>query len=176
MARPGTLGVRDALTDQEPRSHWALSLHLDRPAWLALELVVDELVGRVAEVDAPRRAVRLHPARRVHRVAPDVEHELAQADDPTNAGPAVHAKPEIDPVLTRRAELIEVRTHVERQARHRLRVVSPAARDARDAHEVVADGADLLRVVALREQDEDERAPNGNVEAKHCAREPLRYR
>src|ERR671936_2856362 len=97
IARLRAFDARDALADKEPRSHRALSLHLDRPAWLALELVLDELIGRVAEVDAPRHAVRLHPARRVHGVAPDVEHELAHADDPAHAGPAVHAEPDVDP-------------------------------------------------------------------------------
>src|SRR3989442_10521155 len=93
---PRALGVGVPFADEKPRAHRALPLHLDRPARLAVELVADELVGRVAELYSPRHALRLHPARRVHGIAPYIEHELPQADHPAHAGPAVHADPEVD--------------------------------------------------------------------------------
>src|SRR5687767_6951507 len=151
-ARPRGLGPGTAFPDEEPRAHRALPLHVDRPARLALEVVADELVRRFAEVDPPRHAVRLHAARGVHGVAPDVENELSQSDDPAHAGPAVYADPEVDAVLTCRAELVDARAHVEGQARYRLRVIRTAAWNPRDTHEVVADGADLLHAVPLREE------------------------
>src|SRR5712691_9834283 len=107
-ARPRTLDVGVAFAEEKPRAHRTLPLHLDRTARLAVELVADELVRRVTQVDPPRHAVRLHPARRVHGIAPDVEHELPQTDDPADAGPAVHADPEVDALLARRPELVEV--------------------------------------------------------------------
>src|SRR5437868_9794141 len=125
-----------AFADEEPRAHRALPLHLDRPARLAVELVADELVGRVAQVDSPRYAVRLHPARRVHGISPDIEHELPQADYPAHAGPAAHADPEVDAVLARRAELVEVGANTQRHAGHRRRVIRAPARNSRDAHVV----------------------------------------
>src|SRR6266571_6474494 len=141
-----------AFADEKPRAHRGLPLHLDRPARLALELVADELVGRVAQVDSPRHAVRLHPARRVHRIAPDIEHELPQADDPGHAGPAVHTDPEVDAVFARRAELVEVGANTQGHAGHRLRVIRAPSQYSRDAHVVVADGADFLHAVPLREE------------------------
>src|SRR3989442_7354402 len=69
-ARLHALGAGETFTDEKPRAHRALPLHLDRPARLAVELVADELVGRVAELYSPRHALRLHPARRVHGIAP----------------------------------------------------------------------------------------------------------
>src|SRR5207253_2612991 len=92
-ARVRARGVGAAFADEKPRAHRALPLHLDRPARLAVELVADELVGRVAQLYPPRHAVRLHPARRVHGISPDIEHELPQADYPAHAGPAAHADP-----------------------------------------------------------------------------------
>src|SRR5437867_12952097 len=104
-ARLRALGAGAAFADEKPRAHRTLPLHLDRPARLAVELVADELVGRVAQVDSPRHAVRLHPARRVHGIAPDIEHELPQADDPAHAGPAVHTDPESYPAFAPRPHL-----------------------------------------------------------------------
>src|SRR5438094_872061 len=151
-ARQRALSVGAAFADEKPRAHRALPLHLDRSARLAGELVADELVGRVAQVDPPRHAVRLHPARRVHRIAPDVEHELPQADDPADAGPAIHADPEVDAVLARRVELVEVGADTQGHAGHRLGVIRAPPRNSRDAHVVVADSADLLDAVLLREK------------------------
>src|SRR5206468_12178247 len=117
-ARPRALGVGAAFAEEKPRAHRTLPLHLDRPARLAVELVADELVGRVAQVDPPRYAVRFHPARCIHGIAPDIEHELPQADDPADAGPAVHADPEVDAVLARRTELVEVGADIQGHAGH----------------------------------------------------------
>src|SRR5688500_7529543 len=133
-ARPRGLGPGTALADEEPRAHRALPLHVDRPARLALEVVADELVRRFAEVDPPWHAVRLHPARGVHGIAPDIEHELSQTDDPAHAGAAVDADPEVGAVLTCRAELVDARAHVECQARYRMRVICSAAWEIGRAH------------------------------------------
>src|SRR5436309_12377763 len=102
-------------------------------------------------MDSPGQAVRLHPARRILRIAPDVEHELPQADDPADAGPAVHADPEVDAVLARRVELVEVGADTQGHAGHRLGVIRAPPRNSRDAHAVVADSAGLLDAVLLRE-------------------------
>src|SRR6187549_3656454 len=57
---------------EEPGLDVALALDRDRAAGLALELVRKELVGRTRDLDPARRAVVLHAAGRVHRVAPEV--------------------------------------------------------------------------------------------------------
>src|SRR5437763_4796266 len=98
-ARPRALRLSATFADKEPCAHRALPLDLDRPARLAVELGADELIGRVAQVDPPRHAVRFHPARCVHGIAPNIEDKLPQADDPADTGPAVHADPEVDAVL-----------------------------------------------------------------------------
>src|SRR5437763_6137521 len=131
-ARPRALRLSATFADKEPRAHRALPLHLDRPARLAVELVADELVGRVAQVDPPRDAVRFHPARCVPGIAPDVKHELPQADDPADARPAVHADPEVDAVLAGSAELVEVAADTQGHPGHRLRVVRAPPRNSRD--------------------------------------------
>src|SRR5262245_23875007 len=99
---------RASLADQEPRAHRTLPLHIDHPPRLALELVADELVRRFADLDTPRQAIRLHPARGVHGIAPDVEDEFPQTDHSTDAASAVHSDPEVDALLTRRAHLVYI--------------------------------------------------------------------
>src|SRR5687768_10751543 len=103
-------------------------------------------------MDAARYAVRLHATRGVHGIAPDVEHELGQTDDSAHAGPTVHSDPELDLMPTVRVKLVNVRAHIEGQPGSRLRVIRTPPRDSRDAHEVVADGADLLHAVILGEE------------------------
>ena len=58
---PRPVGPGTALPDEEPCPHRALSLHLDRSALLALEVVADELVRGIADLD-PRRAHRATPS------------------------------------------------------------------------------------------------------------------
>src|SRR5262245_25670755 len=74
-------GHRRPLADDEVRLHPSLALDLDRVARLELEHGRQERLGRRGHVNAPWHAVRLHAARRVHGVAPQVVDELLLADD-----------------------------------------------------------------------------------------------
>ena len=73
--------------DEVPGLHRALPLDLDRPTLRADELVLQQIVRRTGDLDLPRRPVRLHPARRVHRVAPQVVQEPLRADHPGDDRP-----------------------------------------------------------------------------------------
>src|SRR5262245_5553080 len=63
--RPPVIGPQPL---QVPGLHLALALHLDRPPSPADELVPHQLVRRAGDLDLARRAVRLHPVRRIHRI------------------------------------------------------------------------------------------------------------
>src|SRR3989441_11673018 len=78
-----------ALPDEPPCDHHALSLHLRRPAELAHEGLRDQAVRRLGDLNPTRLPGGLHTGRRVHRVSPDVEHELSPSDDATDHRPRV---------------------------------------------------------------------------------------
>src|SRR3990172_11227507 len=103
--------------EQEHR-HRALALDLDVAPWLREVAAVDSTGDAFGDLDLARHSVALHPARGVHRVAPQVVDEPAAADHPGHDGARVDADPQLEPVAI--AHDIEHRDgHVE----HRLAVV-----------------------------------------------------
>src|SRR5262245_6418919 len=107
--------------DKRPGLDLALSLHVDEAAWLGLEVVREQLPGRAGALDRVRRPVRLHSARDVDGVAPEVVEEASPPDHSGDdrAGADPDAKPEVV-----RARLRQARSrafaHLEREARERL--------------------------------------------------------
>ena len=53
-----------------PDLHLALALDMDGALRFADEVILDKFVGGFRDLNAAARAMRLHPAGRVHRVAP----------------------------------------------------------------------------------------------------------
>ena len=138
-----------AFSEEPPGAHRALAFDLDRPARLADEAIFEELVGQFRQLDLPRFAVRLHSRRRVDRIAPDVEHELAPSDDSTDDRARIDADPEVEATQPGAAAFSGEFEHPEREPRDRLGVVGPRPRHARDAHPVVADRANLFHSVTI---------------------------
>src|SRR5262245_66393364 len=67
-------------TDEVPRLQVAFALHRDRPPRLVDELVLEQLLRRAGDLDPSRAPVRLHAARGVHGVPPEVVQESLPAD------------------------------------------------------------------------------------------------
>src|SRR4029079_7011282 len=84
-----------------PRLDLAFPLDRDPPARHALELVPDELVGRVGDLDPPGRPVRFHAARGVHRVTPEVVEEPLAPDHAGHDRAGVDPDAEREPPLRR---------------------------------------------------------------------------
>src|SRR5207302_2306397 len=113
-------------------------------AALALEVVPEELVSCVGDLDPVRRALRLHPARDVDRVTPEVVQEPLPADDAgddrARVDPDAQLEPEVADAIARSGGL----DHVEGEEGKDPGVVGSRVGDARGDHVAVADGLDLL--------------------------------
>ena len=74
------------------------ALDLDLAAGLEVIRGAKALVHGLRDLDPTRKPARLHPARGVHRVAPQVVDELAPADDSRDHRSALHpdSNPEVD--------------------------------------------------------------------------------
>src|SRR4029450_557123 len=83
--------------DEDVRVHLTLALDADEAAPFADEPVFDQGEGCPADLDGPRQALRLHPARRVDDIAPEVVSELVGPDDPVNDRTGVDPDAETDP-------------------------------------------------------------------------------
>src|SRR5439155_10817550 len=149
LARWEIITLRGALADQKPSGHGALALDFDHATWLELETVFEQLVGCFANMDAAGDAVRLHAARRIDGVAPDIEHELLKADDATDARAGFDANPKIDLTFAARAAPVEARANVQCHPRNGRGVPGSTAGNPRDAHPVVANSPDLFDAVPL---------------------------
>ena len=90
---------RFARTDEAPRFHLALALHVDQPDRLDHEVVAQELPSRPRDLDLVRCSVRLHPAGHVHRVAPEVVEEAPTPDDAGHDRPGADADAEPQVVI-----------------------------------------------------------------------------
>src|SRR5688500_14653734 len=115
---------------QVPHLDLALPLDRDRPPRLALELVAEQLVRRAADLDPPRRPVRLHAAGRVDSIAPEVVEEALAADHARYHRARIDADPELEAEAADsfvRAHRLE---HVERHERERASMVGAWCRNA----------------------------------------------
>ena len=94
--------------------------------------------------------MRLHAARHVHRVAPQVVEEAAAADHAGHdrARADADAQPEIAAIALGEAGLRAL-AQLERETGECLRVIGARARNARRDHVAVADRLDLLDLVAI---------------------------
>src|SRR5829696_52146 len=84
-----------ARTHEVPGLDVALALDRDRAPCLELELAAEQLVRRARDLDPPRRAVGLHSAGHVHRVAPEVVQEPLAANHAGHDGARVDPDPEL---------------------------------------------------------------------------------
>ena len=78
-------GGESTLEQIRPKAALAFDRHL--ATLLELVVVLEPLIGAFGHLDAPANAVRLHPAGRVHRVAPQVVDELRSPITPATTGP-----------------------------------------------------------------------------------------
>src|SRR5688572_10703154 len=85
---------RFARADEAPRLDLPLALHLYEPERLDYEVVSQKLEGRARDLDRVGRPVRLHPARHVHGVAPQVVEEPAAPDHSGHDRPRADADAE----------------------------------------------------------------------------------
>src|SRR5688572_17615794 len=137
---------------EPPRLDLALPLHVHEPDRLGDEVVAQELPGRARDLNLVRRPVRFHPARHVHRVAPQVVEETATPDHASHDRPGADADAQSHVVGGAVAEAgFRALAHLEREPCERLRVVRPLPGDPRRDHVAVADGLDLLDLVAVDE-------------------------
>src|SRR5439155_3981498 len=90
---PGACTTFRAGADEVPGLHLALALDGDRSPPPALELVLQQLVGRARDLDLARDAVGFHAARRVHCVAVKVVEEALGPDHARDDGSGVDADP-----------------------------------------------------------------------------------
>jgi hypothetical protein len=88
-------------------------------------------------------AVRLHTARHVHGLAPEVIAKLLAADDTRDHGARVDADAEGEPSPAERPAA-DLGLHVERQVHQGLSVIGTRAWHASGDHVAVADRLDLL--------------------------------
>ena len=72
------------------------------PRRRADELILQQLVRRARDLDLSGRALGLHPARRVHGVAPEVVEEALRADHAGDDRSGVDADPQLETGLGRR--------------------------------------------------------------------------
>src|SRR6476660_1979669 len=149
---PAELDRIRASPDQVPRLHVALALDRDGSARLADELVLDQLLRGSGDLDAVGRPLRLHAARGIDRVTPQVIQEALAADDAGNDGTRVDADPKLQ------TEIPDVRArscgidHVEGKRCKGLGVIWSRRRHARGDHVAVADGLELLYAISVRER------------------------
>src|SRR5436189_3211243 len=83
--------------EEEMRSHPPLALDVDDAALLELEPLRQPGSRAVRDMDGTGDSLRLHPARRVDRVTPQVVAELLDADHARHDGTDVDSDPELDP-------------------------------------------------------------------------------
>mmetsp|Transcript_116333 Transcript_116333/g.290480 ORF Transcript_116333/g.290480 Transcript_116333/m.290480 type:complete len:572 (-) Transcript_116333:1038-2753(-) len=92
--------LRDLLVEpgvavpQEVSLHAPLALHLDLPAARGAEVGGEALLGGVAKLQLPRKALLHHACRRVDRVAEEPEARELLPDDASDDRAGVHAHPE----------------------------------------------------------------------------------
>ncbi len=89
-------------------------------------------------------AERLHAARDVHGRAPDVERELALADDAGHRRPGVNADAQFHLHAVGRAKPADLLQHGAGLQHRGLGVIRPRIGQAEGRHVGVADGLDLL--------------------------------
>src|SRR5262249_29129677 len=138
-------GPRAVLTSQQ-EVRLELALALDRDGAARLEAVGggEARVDLGGDVDGAGGAVRLHAARRVHGVAPQVVDELALADHARDDGAGVDADADAERLAAR-----DRGAHLERGGGDGGGVIVAARGDAADHHVRVADRLDLLEPVAV---------------------------
>ena len=134
---------------QVPGFHVTLALDGDCAARLALELVAEEFMGRLRDLDAARRTLGLHPARDVHRVAPEVVQEPLPADDASDDRARVHPDSELEAEVPDGPAGRHRRGHVKGEAREDRGMVRARVGNAGRDHVGVADRLDLLEAVTL---------------------------
>ena len=107
-------GGRGLPVGEEVGGHVALALDLDFAT--ALELVgvgLEHLEDVLRALRLVRHPRRVHPARHVDRVAPDVVLRLARPDNPRHHGPEVHPHPQHEVVVAVLVEAGELLPHGE---------------------------------------------------------------
>ena len=138
--------------DEPPGLDRALALHVDEPDRLGHEVVAQELPRRARDLDLVGGPVRLHPARHVHRVAPQVVEETAASDHSGHDRPRADADAQAQVVLGALGKTaLRAPAHLERQPGQRVRMIGSLPGDARRDHVAVADRLDLLDLVAVDE-------------------------
>ena len=140
---PSGDGAHPSRSDDQKGRHGPVALQVDRAARLQLELLAEEAVCRLADLDSTRHALLLQAAGHVHRVAPDVEGNLALADDPAHRDSRMDADPEID--RAQRASVTRcLIDHCQPELDNPRRVPVERFREAAGRHVAVPDGLDLL--------------------------------
>src|SRR5215213_6345145 len=95
--RPTAPALTAIPADESPGLHLAFAFHVDEPDRLGDEVGAQQLPGRTRDLDLVRCPVRLHAARHVHRVAPEVVEEAAASDHASHdrAGADPDPEPEV---------------------------------------------------------------------------------
>src|SRR6266540_4771823 len=133
--------VFGAFRDEDVRVHLTLALDADEAAPFTDEPVFDQGEGCPADLDRPRQALRLHPARRVDDIAPEVVSELVGPDDPGTDRTGVDPDAEMDPSALKLLAR-DVIPHPQRQVGDSLGVVLPRDGHAGRDHVLVSNSLD----------------------------------
>ena len=130
-SRSGRAGGGSLAAAEEGGRDLAHALDVDQAAGLAFVVGRERLAGRLGDVDPAGQAVRLEPAREVHRVAPDVVDELVDPDHAGDHRPGVDADPDLERDLEGPVDPLERGEHGEGELGHRRGLAGPRLRQAR---------------------------------------------
>ena len=140
--------------EQQVGHHRPLPADVDHAARLELQGILQALVRRLGDLHPARDAVRFHPARGVHGVAPDVVDELPEPDHAGDGRARLDPDSNLEVLAGRRPEALDLVEDVESHLGHTDRVVRAPSQAVGD-HVRVADRLDLLELVSVGESVED---------------------
>ena len=129
---------------QEKCFHKTLALDLDRTAALEIEPIAERKTRRGGDLNPAGQRVRLHTARGIHRVAPDVVGEFVRADDAGNNRAAMNPDARLKFEAGGFGNVVNCIEHAYRQRGDAERVVFLHFGNSRRCHIGVADGLDLF--------------------------------
>src|ERR1700722_8664976 len=142
------VGKRRPSADDVPHLRGARSLDVHQSKRLAVERVLDQVVGAARDLNTAAAAMRLHAARQVDRLAPQIIDEFLATNDTGDHGTRIDSDAERELTATEPA-LCNGGLHIKREVDEGDGMVKPRARHAGGDHVAIANSLYLFQVVLL---------------------------
>src|ERR1700722_9941892 len=142
------VGKRRPSADDVPHLRGTRSLDVHQSQRLAVERVLDQVVGAARDLNTAAAAMRLHAARQVDRLAPQIIDEFLATNDTGDHGTRIDSDAERELTATEPA-LCNGGLHIKREVDEGDGMVKPRARHAGGDHVAIANSLYLFQVVLL---------------------------